>query len=187
MPRRKRKVTFSFELGLGGLLGLATLCFCIFLWLFLLGVWAGQTVLLPSADSERGQELESFARDLWQRGRQSVAPQTRAVEEKAPSLAAPLTKKAVGEMEDEEEEPSFFTLQVATFDERADAKEEVARWQAKGQESFYLPPMEGADYFRVFIGHFATLDEANDKVNSLEKKSDVQAFITLLPARNIGR
>lgn len=187
MSRRKRKFTVCFEFGLGGLVGLATVCLCIFLWLFLLGVWAGQTVLLPSADSDSGQALESFARDLWQRGRQSIEPannkrdgQSAIIETQAKSKVKPLA------VEDEEEEPSFFTLQVATFDVESDAKEEVLRWQAKGFDSFFLPPMEGADYFRVFIGHFATLSAANDKVNSLDG-TDVQAFITLLPAQNIGR
>jgi hypothetical protein len=29
------------------MLGLVVVCFCLFLWMFLLGVWAGQTILLP--------------------------------------------------------------------------------------------------------------------------------------------
>ncbi len=51
-PRSKkesRRFAVRFELGLGGMLGLVVVCFCIFLWLFLLGVWAGQTVLSPEA------------------------------------------------------------------------------------------------------------------------------------------
>jgi hypothetical protein len=27
--------------------GLVVVCFCLFLWMFLLGIWAGQTILLP--------------------------------------------------------------------------------------------------------------------------------------------
>ena len=44
--RKKKKI--KFELTLGGLVGLGAVLFCIFLWMFLLGVWAGQTVLLPA-------------------------------------------------------------------------------------------------------------------------------------------
>ena len=50
--RRKKKKSIKFELSVWGLLGVATVCFCIFLWMFLLGVWAGQTILL-SGDGGR--------------------------------------------------------------------------------------------------------------------------------------
>jgi hypothetical protein len=46
--RTKRKKKIKFELTLGGLLGIGVLIFCIFLWMFLLGIWAGQTILLPA-------------------------------------------------------------------------------------------------------------------------------------------
>jgi hypothetical protein len=49
MARRKskKKKKIKFELTLGGLLGVGAVLFCIFLWMFLLGIWTGQTVLLP--------------------------------------------------------------------------------------------------------------------------------------------
>lgn len=34
---------------LPGIAGIGVVCFCLFLWMFLLGIWAGQTFLLPSA------------------------------------------------------------------------------------------------------------------------------------------
>jgi hypothetical protein len=46
--RTKKKKKIKFELTLGGLLGIGVLIFCIFLWMFLLGIWAGQTILLPA-------------------------------------------------------------------------------------------------------------------------------------------
>ncbi|MDR2550478.1 MAG: hypothetical protein LBD10_09815 [Desulfobulbus sp.] len=42
-----RPKAFRIELGWRGMLGLVVVCFCLFLWMFLLGVWAGQTILLP--------------------------------------------------------------------------------------------------------------------------------------------
>lgn len=33
--------------------GLVVVCFCLFLWMFLLGLWAGQTILLPPRDGAR--------------------------------------------------------------------------------------------------------------------------------------
>jgi len=38
---------FRIELGWRGMFGLVVVCFCLFLWMFLLGLWAGQTILLP--------------------------------------------------------------------------------------------------------------------------------------------
>ncbi|OGQ95695.1 MAG: hypothetical protein A2521_17020 [Deltaproteobacteria bacterium RIFOXYD12_FULL_57_12] len=47
--QRKKKVFVRFELSFWGLLGVAVVCFCIFLWMFLLGIWAGQTILVTSS------------------------------------------------------------------------------------------------------------------------------------------
>jgi hypothetical protein len=44
---KKKKVRIRFELTIGGLLAVGIVCFCIFLWMFLMGIWAGQTILLP--------------------------------------------------------------------------------------------------------------------------------------------
>jgi fatty acid desaturase len=46
--RKKKKKTIKFELTLRGLLGVGAVLFCIFLWVFLIGIWAGQTILLPA-------------------------------------------------------------------------------------------------------------------------------------------
>jgi hypothetical protein len=46
--RRKKKKKIKFELTISGLLGIGIVIFCIFLWMFLLGIWAGQTILLPA-------------------------------------------------------------------------------------------------------------------------------------------
>ncbi|MEN8188907.1 MAG: hypothetical protein ABFS19_03605 [Thermodesulfobacteriota bacterium] len=46
MAARKPKVKkIKFELTRSGILGIGVVCFCIFLWMFLLGVWAGQSLL----------------------------------------------------------------------------------------------------------------------------------------------
>ena len=54
-PRKKRKTPkrFRFQLSLAGVAGIGVVVFCLFLWMFLLGIWAGQTILLPSASSTK--------------------------------------------------------------------------------------------------------------------------------------
>lgn len=46
--KKKQAKKYKFELTLGGISGIGVVCFCIFLWMFLLGVWTGQSLLKPS-------------------------------------------------------------------------------------------------------------------------------------------
>jgi len=53
--RRKTKVKkLKFELSKSGVGGIGVIVFCLFLWMFLLGVWAGQTMLSPYDSSGSG-------------------------------------------------------------------------------------------------------------------------------------
>jgi len=47
--KKAPKKTYRFQLTLPGIAGITVVCLCLFLWMFLLGIWAGQTFLLPSA------------------------------------------------------------------------------------------------------------------------------------------
>lgn len=38
---------FTVQLGISGIIGIGVVLFCLFLWMFLLGIWAGQTILYP--------------------------------------------------------------------------------------------------------------------------------------------
>lgn len=58
----------KFELSIPGILGIGVVCFCVFLWMFLLGIWAGQTILLSSG-GDHGQVRPA--------GCESVAPGAR--------------------------------------------------------------------------------------------------------------
>ena len=48
-PRKAK--AFRIELGWRGMFGLVVVCFFLFFWMVVLGIWAGQTILLPSRDS----------------------------------------------------------------------------------------------------------------------------------------
>jgi len=47
-PRKRARPKIKFELSRSGIGGIAIVCFCIFLWMFIFGVWAGQSLLKPS-------------------------------------------------------------------------------------------------------------------------------------------
>ena len=63
-PARKVR----FELTFSGIAGIGVVCFCIFLWMFLLGVWTGQTLLLPSEEpvAESGSQPTAVTPDQQQ-------------------------------------------------------------------------------------------------------------------------
>ncbi|MGB3223635.1 MAG: hypothetical protein WBB23_12605 [Desulforhopalus sp.] len=48
--RKSQAKKLKFELTKSAIAGIAVISFCLFLWMFLLGVWAGQSLLLPSYD-----------------------------------------------------------------------------------------------------------------------------------------
>ncbi len=47
--KKRQQVKIKFELTRTGIGSIAIVCFCIFLWMFIFGVWAGQSLLKPSA------------------------------------------------------------------------------------------------------------------------------------------
>lgn len=51
-PRNKKKI--KFELSLGAIGGIAVVLFCLLLWMFLFGVWAGQSLLFPNYGKSTG-------------------------------------------------------------------------------------------------------------------------------------
>lgn len=75
----RRKVPIKkikFELTRSSIAGIGVVCFCIFLWMFLLGVWAGQSLLMPSVTI-----------------RKTVAQETRNPTGKAPLIIEAEMKK----------------------------------------------------------------------------------------------
>lgn len=51
VARPKKAKAFRVELGWRGMFSLILVCFCLFFWMFVLGIWAGQTILFPQRDS----------------------------------------------------------------------------------------------------------------------------------------
>lgn len=49
VKKKKKPKKIKFELTRTGIAGIGVVCFCLFLWMFLLGVWAGQSILQPNA------------------------------------------------------------------------------------------------------------------------------------------
>ena len=185
--KNKRFLTFRIELSIFGMLGLGVVSFCIFLWMFLLGVWSGQTVLLPSKPGKGPDMLTRMAADMWQKGKETIR------EGFVPPAAEPVEDKGVGQealmdgdmSAEGQGEPSYFSLQVGSFHDKKRAQRDVLGWKAKGEDAFYLTSEAGADNFRVFVGRFEKLADANAVAAKLEREEDARAYVTLLPASRL--
>ena len=194
--KRKKGFSIKFDLSLAGLFGVGVVCFCIFLWMFLLGIWSGQTVLSPGNNRIAGikkariKTLQSVAKKEAPPMEQAVAaPVAKAVSapgvKKKKVLAT--TQSVVAQknkmVPEPEEDPAFFAVQVAAFVDTALAVKEVRSWQKKGYKSFSRPPEGSGDKFtRVYIGHFDSMDGAKEKAVALAKKGKIKPFIVLVPA-----
>ena len=81
-PRRKKKVKrFRFQLSLAEVAGIGVVAFCLFLWMFLLGIWAGQTILLPKEGAIASSRHAVRKQQPAQAGQHLILP--RAVKKNA--------------------------------------------------------------------------------------------------------
>lgn len=178
-----KRFLYRFELGLGGMAAIGVVCFCIFLWMFLLGIWAGQTVLQGDDDLiMKSPRLTGKKPMLHPSQPQEIAEDIDEVELVADELA-----KAEEEAE-REKDASFFTLQIAAYHDPAGAKRMVETWQSRGYNAFLRPPEREDDKFtRVYVGKFENLADANAKAVELEKEENLQSFIALLTTARNGK
>jgi len=164
--RRKRtgkKAFVRVELSGAGLVAVLTVVFCVFVWMFIFGVWTGQALLEDAPPAERGAKLAGRAAALLS-GERSRPPTAGRGGKRLPPA-----------------EESFFAIQVAAFKNEDLARKEVERWRARGYDSFYLrPDSPGATFHPVFVGRFATMAKANILASKLEAGEHGKVFITLV-------
>lgn len=167
--QKKKGKRLSFELSLKGLLGLGVVIFCIFLWMFLLGIWAGQTVLL--SDREKG-DITSLSRagSVLKNETRKLGERVSLVKEKV------LPQQKAGNKSPED---SIFAIQVASTDSREKAGSLVMDWQARGYDAFHSPPRKDFPY-RIFIGRFEEFARAKALADTMESSENIRAYITLL-------
>ena len=186
--RTRKKKKIKFEVTLNGLFAIGAVLFCIFLWMFLLGIWSGQTVL-TSGKYEMSEtnktpakvvQVETIkAEKVKEKAVPSPASQKEEKQEKAVQVKAEKVKPGIA---DEEEDPSYFAVQVGAFKDKDLAVKAVKSWQTKGYKSFSREP-EGPDdkFTRVYVGRFDNMDAAKKQAATLEKKEKVKPFIVLVP------
>jgi len=188
-PKQKARFGFvvRFELGLLGMFTLTLVTGCIFFWMFIIGIWAGQTILQPTPGEEKSP-LAKLAGALHPGNPAAVEPLASSEQKKdmAPESGTPAASTPAPETEWAEAEPSFFALQVSAVKDQDRAQQDVALWRGRGYEAFSVPPEDKDDPFiRVYVGKFDKLADANQLIAKLEKEEKVKAYIALLPASRL--
>ncbi|MBI4511267.1 MAG: SPOR domain-containing protein [Deltaproteobacteria bacterium] len=78
--------------------------------------------------------------------------------------------------------PAKFTLQLSSFQEKAEADSFVAKLQSSGYRPYVVQgEVEGrGTFYRVRVGHFVTYDEAMAAKGEFEKRQHIIAYVTRL-------
>lgn len=178
----KKKYKIRFELTRIGLLGVGTLCVGIFLWMFFLGLWAGQTVLLPPQPADTEIEAEASA-ETSDEGMTQVDPQ--GADQQINEIFADIVEH---QAEQTPQDKAFFTLQIGAFSTKERAMALALSWRDKGYETYYQAPGgEGDTYWRAFIGRFDELEDADVLAETLKNEENLKSFIAHVPAAKLQK
>ncbi len=208
-PTRKTKKkktgktrTFRFELGWPGIAGIGVVLFCLFLWMFLIGIWAGQTILLPPTTPRSTAAgvatIEDRAKIRIEERKEKVRRAREPREVK--SAAAPETRESDRDKKNKHAAASenlvritpglkkmapaghYFTLQVGAYRDGAMAREKVAALKKEHKRVYLIPALEGDDALvRVCIGRFRTREDAVAYEKNLAA-SIKKPYVARLPA-----
>lgn len=172
--KKKKKPIVRLEMRWGGLLSFAVVCFCALLWMFLFGIWTGQSVLQGPAWQEPavGQADDEAKASSTINDRTTPVKPLRTQEKLEPTPGSAVLKA---------KDSSFYAIQVGAFKGVAGARRAVLEWRAKDYEAFYLPAESTGQFNRVFVGHLAALPAAKKLAADLQESGHLKGFITLVP------
>jgi cell division septation protein DedD len=75
---------------------------------------------------------------------------------------------------------SFFAIQVGAFREEQRALKAVLQWRVREHQAFYIKPEADGNFYRVLVGQFDSLAEANGLATTLEASEQNKVFISLV-------
>ncbi len=169
--RKKKKPLIRLEMGWGGLCGFAVVSFCLLLWMFIFGIWTGQSVLHgPSGAVDKVARLGPTAATRFLDS--SVVRGRKQAKRQVKKRAAVLRNDTA----------SFYALRVAAFRKEAGAERAVSEWRARHYEAFYLKPDPDSKLYIVYVDHIPELSAARKKAAAIEEGGGGRVFINLLSA-----
>lgn len=201
----KKGYTIKFELSLSGLLGVVVVCFCIFLWMFLLGLWAGQTGLISGVSFSAPPAIPAAAKLGASRNKVEEAPVVAPTPEpesapapepvaSAPLLEAPVAAvppavpTAPPEAVDKAEVAVFYAIQVGAFKDSKHVEEALKVWRTLGYKPFLRPPVGANEHLtKVYLGHFADADTARKEAEILARKEKITPVVARVQAETAKR
>lgn len=98
------------------------------------------------------------------------APAAKAVAEERVPASIPAAKKDV--------KPMHFTVQIGSYPTEAEASEMTKNLQSKGYKTSYIPAtVNGQVWYRVSVGLFGTIKEAQDYKKEFLEKTKISSAI----------
>jgi len=193
---KKDRRIYQFEISRGGLVTIGIAAFGVLLWMFIFGIWVGrdlfssvnkefESMTLPSATQD-GQQLEEHkplppvttqhGEALLEQGLSRDGQPVPGSEESGDLQA----EEATGTEKTKPSPKVFYTLQVASLRDAAKAEELRAVWEKKGYGVFIVKgetPRAGV-WYRVQIGRFSAVSDANSAADRIAAKEHTRLFIT---------
>lgn len=196
----KKGYTIKFELSLSGLLGVGVVCFCIFLWMFLLGVWAGQTGLISGMSFSAPPAIPAAAKKGAMRNTVVETPELAPIPEPEPAPAS-TSEPAASSMPPEApvaflppetaakaEVATFYAIQVGAFKDSRYVEEAMKVWRTLGYDPFLRPPSGANEHLtKVYLGHFADAATARKEAEVLARKEKITPVVAMIPAETTKR
>ncbi len=186
MTTKKKSKRFKFELSIPGFIFVTGLLICLFLWMFILGFWLGQKIVI-SKTKKISSPISKEALQVKNKKRLTppLIPEevkvSQVVSESKTSLNKPLkeikpsTKKEKPKTSDL---VKFYSIQVASFRSPKEAERYVRMLRDKGYEAFVKKvelPKKGL-WYRVYVGRFKTFEKAKNFGLTLQKKEKIKTF-----------
>lgn len=196
----KKGYTIKFELSLSGLLGVVVVCFCIFLWMFLLGLWAGQTGLISGLSFTAQSAIPAAGKPAVSRNTVTAArevvpttePEPLQVATPEPGASSPPPEAAAVPVHPAAEARAaaapFYAIQVGAFRDSRYAEEALLVWRALGYEPFLRAPAGANEHLtKVYLGHFTDAAAARKEAEVLAKKEMVTPVVAMIPGDSAKR
>ncbi len=183
--KKRKPPIVNLEMRWGGLFSLVLVAFCLMLWMFLFGIWTGQTVLQRPTDHDlagryRPHDDERIEIEAGSRTKSAETVLNAGAQRTQAQVAVKKKSRAAAK---DVRSSSFYAIQVAAYKEVAGARRAVAEWRARDYAAFYLVPPVGSSFNRVFVGHVADLPAAKKMAANLEDRLKTKVFINLIAGK----
>lgn len=189
----KKGYRIKFELSISGLLGVVVVCFCVFLWMFLLGLWAGQTGMISGLSFSAPPAIPAASQSGPAKNKVIEAPEVAPPPEVEPApapgptpepavVAPPPETTAAPAPAEIPVAPAFYAIQVGAFRDSRYVEEALQKWRALGYEPFFRPPSGAGEHLnKVYLGHFSEAATARKEAEILARKEEITPVVALIP------